>query len=90
MSQIYAASISLSQSTTGTTCRAHLLYSSQGTARELTLDFPNLGDINANGDVSEWLYSALSRLMMDYDMHAVTEARVLPVARLVEEIRSEA
>lgn len=90
MSEIYAASISLSQSNRGTSVRAHLLYSSEGTARELTLDFANLGDINANGDVSEWLYAALGRLLMDYDMHSVTEARVLPVARLVEEIRSEA
>lgn len=90
MSEIYAASISTSQSNQGVSVRAHLLYSSDGTARELTLEFPKLDGINANGDVSEWLYSVLSRIVMDYDMHVVAEARVLPVRALVEEIRREA
>ena len=90
MSEIYAASISLSQSNRGTSVRAHLLYSSEGTARELTLDFANLGDINANADVSEWLYAALGRLLMEFDAHDVVEGRVLPVSELAKELRSEA
>lgn len=90
MTEIYAASLSLSQSNKGTTCRAHLLYSSDGTARELTLEFPHLGDINAGGNVAEWLYAALGRTLMEYDAHVVAEARVLPVKTLVEEIRNEA
>lgn len=90
MDGIYAASLSLSQSVDGTSCRAHLLYSSGGTAREFTLDFAKLGDINANGDASEWLYAALGRLLMEYDAHDVLEARVMSVGELAKELRHEA
>lgn len=78
MTEIYAASLSLAQGSEGTTVSASLLMSADGQCREVSLEWPNLGDINANGDVTEWLYSALSRLVTNYDEHRIKTTSITP------------
>lgn len=80
MPEIYAASLSVGQGSRETTVSASLILSHEGTLRELTLEWPGLGHINPGLDVSEWLYSALSRLVMNYDEHTLTEGRVRPLS----------
>ena len=90
MTEIYAASLSLSQGSRGTTACASLMLCHEGQTRELSLEWPNLGDINAHLDVAEWLYSALSRLVTNYDEHTVVIAKVHPLDSLTVEVGHEA
>lgn len=84
MTEIYAGCVSFSQGRQGTTVRASLIHSEDGQTRQLTVEWPNLGDINANGDAAEWLYSALSRLVTNYDEHTLVKASVKPTELLLE------
>ena len=90
MTDHYAACLSLSQGSNGTTARAFLLLSSEGRTHELALEWPPLGEINANLDVSEWLYSALSRLVTNYDDHLVVKAKLEPFDSMEKGLTHEA
>lgn len=90
MKDLYAASLSLSQYHNGTTVNAALTLIADGQSRQVTVDWPNLGDINSNQDVLEWLYSALSRVITNYDDHTITSLAVEPYVPFGEELSSEA
>ena len=78
MSRIYAASLSLSQGAGIPQVSATLLVSEEGrqTTVNLGWDFPH--PINPGDNPGEWLYAMLSRLVQDYDEHAVLAARFEP------------
>lgn len=78
MAEIYAVSLSTSQGVGGAVVRAELLHSDDGRTTSASLEWPEIPAINAKGNSAEWLYSLLSRLLMDYDTHTVTQARTRP------------
>ncbi len=80
MTDIYAVSLSASQGAGGTVVRAELIHSDEGRTTSASLVWPELPGINAAGNSSEWLYSVLSRLMMEYDDHTVISAKTQPTA----------
>ena len=80
MSEIYAVSLSASQGVGGPVMRAELLHSDDGRTTSASLEWPEIPAINAAGNSSEWLYSLLSRLLMEYDTHVVMQARTRPAA----------
>jgi hypothetical protein len=86
--EIYAASLSFCQGRGETTASGTLLLSYEGRQVQLTVEWPGLGHINPGLDVSEWLYSALSRVVMNYDDHVVTEAATHPSAPAEKELNS--
>lgn len=90
MQGIYAVCLSASQGVDGVKIRAHVLFSDDGRTTEATLAWPELGAIQAEGDSSAWLYSVLSRLLMDYDNHMVENAKVHPAASLSGTVQREA
>lgn len=79
MPEIYAASLSVSQGAKGPKLSAHLVHSDDGRTTEAHLEWPILPPINAGGNSSEWLYSLLSRTLMEYDAHTVVSASTHPV-----------
>lgn len=78
MPEIYAACISASQGASGVTVRANLIHSDDGRTTEASIEWPEIPAINAEGNSAEWLYSVLSRLLMEYDVHTVTSAKTSP------------
>lgn len=82
MPEIYAASLSVSQGAKGPKLAAHLLYSDDGRTTEAHIEWPQLPPINAAGDSAEWLYSLLSRVLMEYDAHTVVSASTHPAQEL--------
>lgn len=90
MKDPYAASLLLSQYRNGTTVNAALTLIVDGQSRQVTVEWPNLGDINSNQDVLEWLYSALSRTITNYDDHTITSVVIEPYVPLGEEVSREA
>ena len=78
MAEIYAVSLSTSQGVGGVVVRAELLHSDDGRTTTASLEWPEIPAINAAGNSAEWLYSLLSRLLMEYDTHTVTQARTRP------------
>ena len=78
MSEIYAVSLSASQGPDGASVRANLIYSDDGRTTSASIEWPEMDGINAAGNSSEWLYSLLSRLLMEYDVHTVVSAKTTP------------
>lgn len=90
MTDYYAACLSLSQGGEGTNVSASLALTAGEQTRELSLEWPNLGDINSDLDVAEWLYSALSRLVTNYDEQVTRKARIYPTKNPLGSVRDEA
>lgn len=90
MSDIYAVSISASQGVGGVVMRAELLHSDEGRTTSASLEWPEIPAINAAGNSAEWLYSVLSRVLMEYDAHVVTTARTKPAQDLKVVLQREA
>lgn len=78
MDGIYAASITLAQSSLGLSVAATLCYTEEERRYMMTLEWPRSASVNAEGNVGEWLYAALHRLIQEYDNHNVVNAVVEP------------
>jgi len=78
VTEIYAVSLSASQGVGGATVRAELLHSDDGRTTSASLEWPEVPPINAAGNSAEWLYSLLSRVLMEYDAHTVVAAKTRP------------
>lgn len=74
MPRIYAAALSMSQGDGVPTVHANLLVSEDGRKTSLSLGWDLPTPINAGGNVGEWLYAVLSRLVQDFDEHSVERA----------------
>lgn len=90
MADIYAVCLSISQGAGDVTVRAHLLHSDDDRTTEASVSWPSVPPINAEGNSSEWLYSVLSRMLMNYDDHIVTEASTHSAAKLSPVVQREA
>lgn len=82
MAELYAVCLSASQGRRGPKVTANLIFSDEGRTTDAHIEWPEMPAINAAGNSSEWLYSVLSRLLMEYDAHTVVSARTQPAQDL--------
>lgn len=75
MTQIYSACVSVSQGLDAPVVRAYMSFAEDEHKTDIDVQWSLPSRINADGNVGEWLYAVLNRLVQDYDDHQVNRTR---------------